>query len=198
MKIEVCIRDRFEYQTAKDMFNDEPNIIVTNNTITNGKYSTLISAGNSFGQMNGGVDGIINMHLSAFTPTEYIHQSVQEYINEKYVGELPVGQSIVIKTKHPTHKHLVYSPTMRVAEDVSGSLNAYLAFRGGLLAMRESNINEASTPLFCTGAGCMSVEKACKQMKEAYKTVVNKKLVGCDWIGYHEHHRYLYSLHNFK
>jgi O-acetyl-ADP-ribose deacetylase (regulator of RNase III) len=194
MLIEICVNSRQIYESVKGIFGDVPNVIVSLCSITQAKYPVLISPGNSFGEMNGGVDGLINTHLSGYTPDKYIQEDVKGIICKDFVGELPVGQSIVVKTQHPVFKYLIYTPTMRVAEDVSGSLNAYLAFRGALLAMLQNGLPNASTPLFCTGAGCMNLSKACQQMKEAYITVMQKKLVGGDWPLYHSHHRFLTSL----
>lgn len=193
MKIEFCIKDRPTYEVAKSIFQDISDITVSHNTITYGMYDTLISAGNSFAEMNGGVDGIINTHLSGYTPTMYIQQDVKEYINKNFMGELPVGRSIVVRTHHPKHNKLIYTPTMRVAEDVSKTINAYLAFRSALILMKDNNIFAASAPLFCTGAGCMNVVQACNQMKEAYLSVLYGNLIGKDWSYYHQNHRYLQS-----
>lgn len=55
--------------------------------------------------------------------------------------------------------------------------------------MRRHGLQEASTPLFCTGTGGMSVEQACKQMREALDTVLTEKLVHGDWCTFHAHHR---------
>ncbi len=195
MKIELCIPDKQTYTIAKSIFEDVPDIIVNMKSITTGMYDTLISAGNSFAEMNGGVDGIINTHLSSYTPLGYIQKDVKEFINRHFMGELPVGRSICIRTRHRQHLRLIYTPTMRVAEDVSNTINAYLAFRSALLVMIGNNIFMASCPLLCTGAGCMTVEQACRQMKEAYLSVVNQTLVGKDWPAYHQHHR---LLHSFK
>jgi O-acetyl-ADP-ribose deacetylase (regulator of RNase III) len=194
MLIEICIPDRTQYNIAKQLFEDIPEINVANKSITQATYPTIISAGNSFGEMNGGVDKIINLHLSSYTPDKYISDIVKQLIANYYIGELPVGQSIILRAAHPTHKYLVYTPTMRVAEDVSGTLNAYLAFRGSLLCLKNNKITSASTPLFCTGAGCMDIKRACLQMKEAYLSVANGNLLQGDWMLYHVHHRHLQSL----
>ncbi len=194
MKIEFCLRDRDSYEIAKQVFSDLPDIMVFQKSITDASYQTIISAGNSFAEMNGGVDGTINSHLSSYTPDKYIQHDVKQYINYFHMGELPVGQSILIPTSHPFHKNLIYTPTMRVAEDVSHTLNAYLAFRGALIIMLNNNINSASTPLFCTGAGCMDIKKACEQMKEAFNSVTSGNLINGDWKLYHSHHRYLQKL----
>jgi O-acetyl-ADP-ribose deacetylase (regulator of RNase III) len=193
MKIEFCIKEKEAYEIAKAIFQDIPDISVTQTSITNGIYNVLISAGNSFAEMNGGVDGIINTHLSGYTPNAYIQSKVKDAINIYYMGELPVGCSILVPANHPNHHHLIYTPTMRVAEDVSNTINAYLAFRGTLLLMKKHAIMAASCPLFCTGAGCMSISQACNQMKEAYLSVIDGNLLGKDWPYYHRNHRYLYS-----
>lgn len=194
MKIEFCIKDPSLYHITKDIFRDLPHITVSNVSITNAQYGTIISAGNSFAEMNGGVDGIINTHLSGYTPDRYIQQDVKACINRYFAGELPVGQSVLIPTRHPKHTSLIYTPTMRVAEDVSTTLNAYLAFRSALLVMKENNIPAASTPVFCTGVGGMSIYKACYQMKEAFKSVISGNLIGKDWPYYHQNHRFLHTV----
>jgi O-acetyl-ADP-ribose deacetylase (regulator of RNase III) len=193
MKIEFCIPDRTAFQTVQPIFSGMENVSVVNTSITNGKYPALISAGNSFAEMNGGVDGIINSHLSGYTPEYYIQDRVKQEIAEKFAGELPVGQAIAVRVKHPKHGWLIYAPTMRVPEDVSGTLNAYLAFRGALVSMKQNGIEAASAPLFCTAAGCMSVLRAAKQMRAAIESVRSMDLVGKDWIFYHENHRKLQS-----
>ncbi len=192
-KIEFCILDRQNYSIVTELFRDIDDIEVSMKSIVNGSYSTIIAPGNSFAEMNGGADGIINYHLSSYTPDKYIQNDVKEIINSRFAGELPVGQSILVKTNHPKHTHLIYSPTMRVAEDVSNTLNAYLSFRSVVLLLKEYGLS-ASTPIFCSGAGGMSVTKACKQMKEAYLSVINESLINGDWIKYHSNHRYLNGL----
>lgn len=144
--------------------------------------------------MNGGVDGIINTHLSSFTPTKYIQEDVKHIINKEYMGELPVGQSVILPTCHPKHKILIYTPTMRVAENVANSINAYLAFRGALLLMRKNNISSAAISLLCSGAGGMSIQQSCNQMLEAYKSVMDGHLIDKDWKYYHSNHRHLHNL----
>ena len=194
MNIEVCIIDNNQYQIAKSIFSDCPDFIIIKKSITEASHPVIVAAGNSFGEMNGGVDRYINYHLSLHTPDKYIQSDVKNVINNKFYGELPVGQSIIVSTSHPFHKFLIYTPTMRVAEDVHDSLNAYLAFRSAIVLAMNCNIRGLSTPLFCTGAGFMNVSMACKQMKEAYISVANKTLSGGDWKTFHEHHRYLKNL----
>jgi O-acetyl-ADP-ribose deacetylase (regulator of RNase III) len=194
LNIEFCVPNREAFEIARAIFADIPTIKVSNTSITAAQYSTIISAGNSFGEMNGGIDGIINTLLSAYTPSRYIQEDVKSVINNKYIGELPVGTSILVKTNHPRYTSLIYTPTMRVAENVSTTLNAYLAFRSSLLLMMHAQIKYASVPLFCTGAGAMSIIKSCNQMKEAYTSITKKILINGDWNIYHSHHRKLLNM----
>jgi O-acetyl-ADP-ribose deacetylase (regulator of RNase III) len=191
LAIEFCIPDRATYLAVQPIFADVPGLTVSHTSIVNGAHAALISAGNSFAEMNGGVDGIVATHLSAYTPDRYIQADVKSRIAAEFAGELPVGHAVVVSTQHPRHRHLIYAPTMRVPADVGDTLNAYLAFRGALVAMQQAGIRAASAPLFCTSAGCMSVERAARQMRAAFESVVSNNLVGGDWPFYHENDRVL-------
>lgn len=196
MRIEFCIKETNLYNIAKHILGDIPYITVSNNSITDAQYGTIISEGNSFAEINEGLDEVgINTHLFEFTPYRYIvQQDLKSCINRYFAGELPVGQSILIYTKHPKYKTLIYTPTMRITEDVSNTLNAYLAFRSALLLMKENNIPSASVPIFCLGEGGMNIYKACYQMKEAFKSLISGNLIGKDWSYYLQNDRFLHSV----
>lgn len=191
--VEVCIPNKEQFACASSLLT-RPGFDVRNTGITNASAPVIVSAGNSFGEMNGGVDGIINTHLSHFTrPPQYIQEDVKSTIASEYFGELPVGSCIIIPTTHPKHTSLLYAPTMRVAEDVSGSVNAYLAMRAALVCARRSGMTFIACPLLCTGAGKMSVAKACMQMQAAWDTLFDPRhsLIEGDWQTFHQHHRCL-------
>lgn len=193
--IELCVPDRSTYEAARGFFAERREdhrgrIEVAHKSIVAARHTALVSAGNSFAEMNGGVDGIINTHLSSCSAA-YVQDAVKAVIRAQFAGELPVGQCVVVRTQHPAHTHLAYAPTMRVAEDVSASLNAYLAFRGALLELRRAGIASASAPLFCTGAGGMAPLTSCFQMLEAWQTLDGGTLLDGDWTTFHRHHRTL-------
>jgi O-acetyl-ADP-ribose deacetylase (regulator of RNase III) len=158
----------------------------------------MLSAGNSFGEMNGGVDGIINTYLSLHSTEYRIDQIVKDHICVHYAGELPVGSAIAVRVpgQKPKHDWLVYAPTMRVAKEVPESINAYLAMRAGLLTCMNMTTMDCTIacPLLCTGVGAMPVTRAIKQMREAYDVVIHRKLVRGDWVLYHEHNRALEAM----
>ena len=194
INIEICILDKSTYDIVNSYVSQSSLsrfFKVHQKSIVNASYSTIVSAGNSFGEMNGGVDGIINTLLSSYTPHKYIQQDIKDILRKEHYGELHVGQSILIPTSHPKYTHLIYAPTMRVPEDVSKTINAYIAFRSVVITMMKNGLYSVSTPLFCTGAGNMCVEDCIHQMVFAVDSIVNDTLTSniCDWKTYHDHHR---------
>lgn len=190
--IELCIPNKSTYDIVKSIVNSHNNIKVPNVSITQAQYSAIVSAGNSFGQMNGGVDGYINTLLS--NSYSRMGDIVQSNIFTNYAGELPVGSSIIVNVENNKFKYLIYSPTMRIAEPVGDSINAYIAFRSTILTAIKNGIVCFSSPIFCTGAGEMSVERSCRQMIEAYNSIYNETLIKKQWPEYIKHHKYLKNL----
>lgn len=191
VEVHVYVPNNCTYNLTVDIFQKSPRFLVHNSSITQTTADAIISAGNSFAQLNGGVDGIINTFLSAYSD-EYIQDTLRRVIAFKYSGELPVGSAETVTTKHPNVTRLIYAPTMRVAEKLpKSSINAYLAFRVALLECKKHKIKTVATPLMCTGAGEMSTEKACKQMLEAYKTIRNDTLCMIEWPEIHAQNRQL-------
>jgi O-acetyl-ADP-ribose deacetylase (regulator of RNase III) len=202
--VELCVPNASNYDIANTIFGDHPGFIVKNTGIVEAEARVIVSPGNSFGEMNGGVDGTINTHLSAYSTYHRMDWYVQSSINERFAGELPVGSHVIISViDHPKREWLIYTPTMRVAEEVSTGINAYLAFRSALLGAIDMNKIDKSDkkdfeliacPLFCTGAGSMNIHTACKQMREAYDSIKYGSLIKKDWQVYHTHHRMLKAL----
>ena len=75
----------------------------------------MVSAANSFGLMDGGVDAAI----TAFFGTQ-LQTRVQNHILREYLGEQPVGTAFVIETGDNNHPWLVHAPTMRVPLTIDG------------------------------------------------------------------------------
>jgi O-acetyl-ADP-ribose deacetylase (regulator of RNase III) len=131
----------------------------------------LVSPANSFGIMDGGLDLAIRSELGGD-----IQRRVQAVILERHHGELPVGAAEVVETQHAKWPFLIVAPTMRVPEAVSNTLNAYLAFRAALLAVRAFNraeirIRSMVVPGLATGIGGMDARRCAAQMRIAYDQV---------------------------
>ncbi|XP_035829049.1 uncharacterized protein LOC101861404 isoform X2 [Aplysia californica] len=112
----------------------------------------VVSTGNSFGFMDGSVDGACKEFFGA-----QIQRCLQKIIREDYDGELLVGQAVVMPTygeegkdaskKEKAIKYLISAPTVRVPADVSSTANAYLAFRAVILAVRRHNKMNGCEPI---------------------------------------------------
>lgn len=130
----------------------------------------MVSPANSFGIMDGGLDLAIRSALGSS-----IQGDVQRAILERHHGELPVGAAEILPTNHPRWPHLVVAPTMRVPESVAQTVNAYLAFRAVLLAVRRHNAGADAPPIrsllvpgLGTGIGAMDARRCAAQMRMAF------------------------------
>jgi O-acetyl-ADP-ribose deacetylase (regulator of RNase III) len=111
----------------------------------------------------------------------------QNKIRNELFGELPVGMATIIETGDAVIKYLISCPTMRVPEDVSKTLNAYLAFRAGLIEIIKLNQGDAKSKIvsvLCPGLGTLtgkiSPETCARQMKYAYNSIINKNIAFSD------------------
>lgn len=138
----------------------------------------IVSAANSFGFMDGGLDLLYSEHFGW-----QVEDRVREVILERFDGELPVGQAIVVPTDDADTPWLVCAPTMRVPMNVASTTHAYLAFRGALRAIRHHNegprrpIRTILCPAFCTGEGRMPADRCARQMRYAYGVCVEGRVL---------------------
>ena len=114
------------------------------------EYDCMVSAANSFGLMDGGVDLAITRYFG-----NQLEERVQQHILDHYLGEQPVGTSFIIETLHPTHPFLAHTPTMRVPMAISRTDNVYRAMWALLLAVRQHNatMETGIRTVACPGLG---------------------------------------------
>ncbi len=159
------------------LFPDELGIKIVQQNILTVTADALVVPANSFGFTDGGVDVAVSGAIFDMG----LQDRLRQLIDADYAGELLVGQALIVATGNPRIRQVVVAPTMRVPEDVSGTVNAYLALRGVLLAVEQYNrrvtrseerITSLAVPGLCTGVGKMPPERAAYQMWLAYRTVV--------------------------
>lgn len=137
-------------------------------------YDCMVSPANSFGIMDGGVDLAISQYFGWG-----LMKRVQKRIINEYLGEQPVGTSIIVGTDHKDHPFLAHTPTMRVPMNISHTDNVYLAMWAMLVAVHNHNqtnehkINIVVCPGLGTGYGRMPFREAARQMSVAYKHYLN-------------------------
>ncbi len=133
------------------------------------EYGCLVSPANSFGLMDGGMDAAIIRYFGRSLMTQVHHQLLDEYL-----GEQPVGTSLIVETGHPQHPFLAHTPTMRVPMSIAGTDIPYIAMWAMLLAVRRHNrqqtrlIESVACPGLGTGIGRVPYHEAARQMALAY------------------------------
>ena len=175
MNIKIFLRDINEkiVNAWKQAFFNYHYIDISCGDIFNLDADAIISPANSFGFMDGGIDLVYSKYFGWG-----LQKELQKKIREKYFGEIPVGLATIIKTGNSKIKYLISAPTMRIPEDVSNTLNAYLAFRASLIEVLKFNENNANkiTSVLCPGLGTLtgniSPGKCASQMKHAYDTII--------------------------
>jgi len=137
-------------------------------------FDCMVSAANSFGLMDGGVDAAI---INFFG--DQLMSRVQQRILDAYLGEQPIGTSLMVETQHPKHPFIAHTPTMRVPISIAETENAYIAMWAMLLAVRQHNRSDATPirviacPGLGTATGRMLFDEAARQMALAYTNFLN-------------------------
>src|SRR5215469_4178272 len=133
-------------------------------------FDCVITAGNSFGLMDAGMDLAVVRYFGG-----HVMEQIQKRILEDYLGEQPVGTCILVPTGHPTHPFVAHSPTMRVPMNIQGTDHVYLALWAALTAVHRHNRSESrkidclACPGLGTGTGGVEHLEASLQLCMAYE-----------------------------
>jgi O-acetyl-ADP-ribose deacetylase (regulator of RNase III) len=186
--VKLYLRDRSPEVVAawREHFEGARNVDISEGDIFRDApiADAIVSPANSFGYMDGGIDAV---YMQRFGP-EAVGR-LQTLIKAAWDGELPVGCAAIVETGDRAIPYLVSAPTMRVPMDVSETVNAYLAFRAALIAVREANRRKAGMiksilcPGLCTFYGHMSAEKSARQMRFAHRLIVEGQTSLVDQAG---------------
>jgi O-acetyl-ADP-ribose deacetylase (regulator of RNase III) len=169
-------------KAAEKYFDGLPDVAIVNDRFENlADYDCMVSAANSFGLMDGGVDGAITAFFG-----KQLMSTVQEHILMEFLGEQPVGSSIIVGTGHDDFPYIAHTPTMRVPMDIGHTDNVYMAMLAMLRAVHQHNeiagrkIKVIACPGLGTGVGKMPAAEAARQMALAYKNFL-KPPFSIDW-----------------
>ncbi len=163
----------------QEHFHDFPDVEIVNAPFEHlPAFDCMVSAANSFGLMDGGVDLAITNYFG-----DQLQRRVQERILTDFRGEQPIGTSMIVETGHATHPYLAHTPTMRVPMMISKTDNVYLAMWAMLLAVWNFNkqaeqsairpLEIVACPGLGTGVGRMGYSEAARQMSVAYRKFLN-------------------------
>lgn len=175
--LNLALRD-INHQMAEAwqlFFANEPDVEISSGDIWGVHADAIVSPSNSFGFLDGGIDLVYSDRFGWS-----LQEDLQDLIREFHYGELPVGQAVIVRIKNDeNYKWLVSAPTMRVPMNVSGTVNAYLAFRAALKECLDHNrnaepadrIHSILCPGLGTAVGRMPVTICAQQMFLAWRLV---------------------------
>lgn len=155
----------------RELFAGEPDVTPTDADILSLDCDAIVSPANSFGFMDGGLDGLLSEYFGW-----HVQERVQAIIKSRPLGELLIGEAIIVPTDNDKIPWVIAAPTMRVPMRVRQSVNAYLAMKAILIAaMRHEDvipIRSIAIPGLATGIGKLAPETAAKQMFAAYQEIL--------------------------
>tara|TARA_R100001244_G_scaffold25113_2_gene25335 strand:+ start:9971 stop:10588 length:618 start_codon:yes stop_codon:yes gene_type:complete len=154
------------------------------------EVDALVSPANSFGFMDGGLDALITMKFG-----RRLQERLQERIaDEKTMGELLVGQAMVLSTGDSQVPFVISAPTMRIPTILGNrSVNTYLATKAATqIAMREG-FSSIAIPGMGTGVGRVPFDVCAIQMVTAIKEAIEGLEPPKSWSEASHRHQRLYT-----
>jgi O-acetyl-ADP-ribose deacetylase (regulator of RNase III) len=175
LRVVLCDADADLADRLAEAFRDVEPVEVVEGNLLDLSCDALVSPANSFGDMGGGIDKVIDDYHGGAAQRE-----VRAAIETHFFGELPVGAALVVELAGGGFPFLVAAPTMRVPGNVAKTINAYLAMRAALVAVLRHNADAArpirslAVPGLCTGVGGMDFAEAAQQMRTAHDSVLGE------------------------
>lgn len=193
MKIYLTAREGSQglmlYEAWKGICGNLKFVEIYRGSILDLKCDAVVSPANSFGFMDGGVDGVYTRHFG----TE-LQRMLQDRIKHYHDGELLVGEAIAVETGNKDIPWLISAPTMRVPMVLdSESVNPYLAARAALRLARFYDIKSIAFPGMGTGVGRVSPLSCARQVRAAIQHVlIEKPKFPTSWKDASIQHQYLF------
>lgn len=153
----------------REDFSDVENVRIENTEFSelmdSKKYAIdmVVSAANSFGIMDGGLDLAYRNYFGM-----NLQKEVQKKLYELYLGEQPVGSSLIIDIPDFKDMKLCHTPTMRIPQPVDPRI-VYTAMRSSLVAAYKENAKVVLVPAFAHLTGGIKAEIVSQLMHRAYK-----------------------------
>ncbi len=169
LRVKLCDLNHKIVAEWQRQFGKIENVEVFGGDIMAYKADAIVSPANSFGFMDGGIDGVYTKH---FGPK--VQASLQSLIRLRPMGELLVGEAIVVPTGNDGIPFMISAPTMRVPLDVSDTANPYLSFKAALIAARNKGFKDILCPGMGSATGNVSAIDCAVQMRKAYDFVFGK------------------------
>ena len=169
LQIYLCAREADLSQAWKMYCGRFPFVTVTKQDIMHIEAEAIVSPANSFGFMTGGID----LHYKNYFGQE-VEDALRSRIALEFDHELCIGQatSVEITKSYTTYKYLIAAPTMRVPENVSHTINAFLAAKAALIEAKKIGVQSIVFPGLGTGTGALAPTECARQVAAAISYVL--------------------------
>ena len=135
------------------------------------RVDAIVSPANSFGFMDGGIDGVYTNYFGAS-----LQERLQEKIQFERQGEILVGEAETVETFNANIPYLISAPTMRVPMLLGDtSINPYLAAKAALHEALAYEFDSVAFPGLGTGVGAVPPFLCGHQVRAAIDEVILKK-----------------------
>lgn len=173
MKIQLIDRNQVMCNFWKLHFDNCSDVTIHCGDFFSLPADCIVSPANSFGFMDGGLDAVITNKLGKKT-----QENLQKLLEEKYNGELLVGQAVLVETGNNEVPFCISAPTMRVPLLLKDSVNVYMAAKAIFrLLLENPQIQTVSISGLGTGVGHVPFDICARQMRQAYNEVCLKQFV---------------------
>lgn len=178
MKIQLIDRNEEMCNQWKLHFQDCNDVEVYHGDFFDLQTDCVVSPANSFGFMDGGLDYAISMELGW-----QVQNNLQKQLYKTSMGELLVGQSLIVETGVVNIPFCISAPTMRVPLIITDTVNVYLASKAIFNILKtEPRIKTVTISGLGTGVGGVPYDICAKQMRKGYDDVwLNKYEYPTSW-----------------
>ena len=168
MKLTICDLDAGLILHAAHFIarDDLKTVSAVVGNITAQVADAAVSPANSFGLMDGGVDLAYSRKWGW-----HVQEQLRASIRARPMGELLVGEALVVATGDPDLPFCISAPTMRVPRPIHDPADVYLASRAAFLAAREHGFAHIVMPGMGTLTGRVPHAVATRFMLDAYRAV---------------------------
>jgi O-acetyl-ADP-ribose deacetylase (regulator of RNase III) len=203
MKLILTAVDASLAEAWTNVCGDLDFVTVHHGSILDVDCDAVVSPANSYGFMDGGIDGLYLWHFG-----NDLQMRVRRQIFDHHHGEIVVGQADVVATENVRIPYLIFAPTMRVPMHLHETVNPYLAARAiFLLVMHGSfrsgkytgqkiseQIETIAFPGLGTGVGKVNVNTCAHQVRSAIDDIILERYrMPRSWAEASERHQLLYT-----
>ncbi len=138
-------------------------------------FDCVVTASSCLSSANNNIDAAV-LRFSG----EDVEELLQKGIQEEYLGDQPIGSSLIVEINYSLHPFIAHTPTLRMPISMAGKDHVYQGMWSTLLAIRQHNkcyyncsqkqVNIVTVPELGTSIGCVPIDEVARQISMAYQT----------------------------